>query len=141
MNHGDFWANNIMFQYDAFGKIKETYLVDYQIPKYGSPAQDLYYFLLSSAKFELKLKEFDFFIKIYYDNLVEHLRLLKYPKNIPKLNDIHAMLYKYGLWGKLNDKSFRPHCNIVNFSKDMELQLVLCLLSYLILVKMPTMRT
>ena len=88
-----------MFQYDAFGKIKETYLVDYQIPKYGTPAQDLYYFLLSSTKLDIKINEFDYFIKFYHDHLVQHLKLLKYPKNIPSLSDMHAMLLKYGILG------------------------------------------
>lgn len=100
LNHGDCWSNNIMFQYDSFGKINETYLVDFQMPKYGTPAQDLFYFLVSSAKLEIKIKEFDYFIKFYHDNLTENLRLLKYPKKLPSLKDIHIMLYKYGLWGK-----------------------------------------
>ncbi|XP_037817373.1 uncharacterized protein LOC119607501 [Lucilia sericata] len=99
LNHGDCWSNNVMFQHDAFGKIKETYLIDFQMPKYGSPAQDLYYFLLSSAKYEIKIKQFDYFIKYYHEQLVEHLKMLNYSKKIPALRDIHIMLYKYGLWG------------------------------------------
>lgn len=37
LNHGDCWANNIMFQHDAFGTIKEVLFVDFQVGKYGSP--------------------------------------------------------------------------------------------------------
>ncbi|XP_075145785.1 uncharacterized protein LOC142220493 [Haematobia irritans] len=99
LNHGDCWSNNVMFQYDAFGKIKETYLIDYQLPKYGTPAQDLYYFLMSSSQLEIKLKKFDYFIKFYHDHLSENLKLLGYSKNIPKLSEIHMHLYKYSLWG------------------------------------------
>lgn len=99
LNHGDCWSNNVMFQYDAFGKIKETYLIDYQLPKYGTPAQDLYYFLLSSTRYELKLSKFDYFIKYYHDHLCENLKLLNYPKKMPTLRDLHIMLYKYGIWG------------------------------------------
>lgn len=98
LNHGDCWSNNIMFQYDEHGKIKETYLVDYQIPKYGSPSHDLIYLLISSTSYDLKLSRFDFFIKFYHDNLVAHLKMLKYPKKIPTLKDIHIMLYNYGVW-------------------------------------------
>ncbi|KAH8283781.1 hypothetical protein KR054_001374 [Drosophila jambulina] len=98
LNHGDSWANNIMFQYDAFGKIKEVLLVDYQIPKYGTVAQDLYYFLLSSTKLEDKLTKFDYYIKVYHENLVEHLKILKYSKPIPSLRDIHLALFKYGFY-------------------------------------------
>jgi len=100
LNHGDCWSNNIMFQYDAFGKIKETYFVDFQIPKYGSPAQDLYYLLLSSTSFENKLKHFDTFIKMYHDELVKHLKILQYPKKIPSLRELHISLHKYSLWGE-----------------------------------------
>jgi len=89
-----------MFQYDAFEKIKEVYLVDYQLPKYGTVAQDLLYFLLSSTKLEDKLAKFDYYIKIYHDNLVEHLKILKYSKPIPSLRDIHLALFKYGYFGK-----------------------------------------
>ncbi|XP_011213900.2 uncharacterized protein LOC105233495 isoform X1 [Bactrocera dorsalis] len=99
LNHGDFWANNIMFQYDAFGKIKETYFVDFQCERYGSPVNDLYCFLISSISLDVKLKHFDYFIKYYHDNLIECLKLLKYPKKLPALKDIHIALYKYGTWG------------------------------------------
>ncbi|XP_017007948.3 uncharacterized protein [Drosophila takahashii] len=99
LNHGDSWSNNIMFQYDAFGKIKEVYMVDYQIPKYGTVAQDLQYFLLSSTKLEDKLTKFDYYIKVYHENLVEHLKILKYSKPIPSLRDIHLALFKYGFFG------------------------------------------
>ncbi|XP_017477775.1 PREDICTED: uncharacterized protein LOC108367629, partial [Rhagoletis zephyria] len=99
LNHGDFWANNIMFQYDAFGKIKETYFVDFQCSRYGSPVHDLYNLLLSSTQYEIKLKHFDYFIKYYHDQLIECLKLLRYPKKLPALKDIHIALYKYGVWG------------------------------------------
>ncbi|XP_065371975.1 uncharacterized protein LOC135963898 [Calliphora vicina] len=99
LNHGDCWSNNVMFQYDAFGKIKETYLIDFQMSKYGTPAQDLYYFLLSSTNYEIKIKHFDYFIKFYHDNLVEHLKLLNYSKQILSLTELHKMLFKYGVWG------------------------------------------
>ncbi|XP_075148827.1 uncharacterized protein LOC142222531 [Haematobia irritans] len=99
LNHGDFWANNIMFQYDDMGKLKDTYLIDYQLPKYGTPAQDLYYFLISSANYDVKLSKFDHFIRFYHDHLYENLKILNYGKKMPTLRDIHIMLLKYGIWG------------------------------------------
>ncbi|XP_065371987.1 uncharacterized protein LOC135963907 [Calliphora vicina] len=99
LNHGDCWSNNVMFQYDAIGKIQQTYLIDFQMSKYGTPAQDLFYFLLSSTKYENKIQQFDYFIKFYHDKLVENLRLLKYSKQIPSLKELHRMLLKYGIWG------------------------------------------
>ena len=100
LNHGDCWCNNIMFKYDENNKLLDTYLVDYQIPSYGSPAQDLMYFIITSAQLDIKINQFDYMIKFYHDNLVKHLSLLKYQKKIPTLKDIQQSLIKYGLWGK-----------------------------------------
>uniref|UniRef100_T1GGK0 CHK kinase-like domain-containing protein n=1 Tax=Megaselia scalaris TaxID=36166 RepID=T1GGK0_MEGSC len=62
LNHGDCWGNNIMFNYDSQGKVRETKFIDFQVPKYCSPVYDLYYFLISSASLELKFKHFNFFV-------------------------------------------------------------------------------
>lgn len=99
LNHGDCWSNNVMFKHDGEGNIIGTYLLDYQIPHFGTPAQDLYYLLLSSTKYEIKLQKFDYFLKYYYDCLKENLILLKYPKRLPLLKDIHIMMHKYNAWG------------------------------------------
>ncbi|XP_030571941.1 uncharacterized protein LOC115770689 isoform X1 [Drosophila novamexicana] len=100
LNHSDCWLSNIMFLYDrATGKLLDSYLVDYQMCKYGSVAFDLLYFLLSSPKLELKLNKFDYFIKQYYDQLIKHLKLLNYSKKLPSLIDIHTSLIKNGIWG------------------------------------------
>ncbi|KAH8247192.1 hypothetical protein KR038_000005 [Drosophila bunnanda] len=97
LNHGDCWANNIMFQHDAFGVIKETLFVDFQVGKYGSPANDLYYLILSSAAPELKTAKFDYLVRYYFDNLVENLKLLQYHRPLPKLKNLHAALFRNGL--------------------------------------------
>ncbi|XP_018804371.1 PREDICTED: uncharacterized protein LOC108978500 [Bactrocera latifrons] len=98
LNHGDFWANNVMFQYDDAGKVKETYFVDFQLTRYGSPMIDLYTLLLTSTSLDVKLKYFDYFIKYYHDNLIEYLTLLKYPKKLPTLKEIHIAMLKYGIF-------------------------------------------
>lgn len=100
LNHADLWTNNIMFQYTDDGQLLDTFFVDYAFPKYGSPAQDLLYFIMSSLQIDIKIKQFDHLIQYYHENLVENLQLLKYTKKIPTLKDIHIMLHKYGIWGK-----------------------------------------
>lgn len=100
LNHGDLWVNNIMFQYKEDGSLKETYFIDFQMGRYGSPAQDLLYFLLSSTNLDIKLKHFDYFISFYHQQLIEHLKLLHYKGIKPKLRDIHMALFKYDYWGK-----------------------------------------
>ncbi|XP_017088776.2 uncharacterized protein [Drosophila bipectinata] len=92
LNHGDAWINNLMFQYDSEGQLKETFLLDHQNAKYGNPAQDLYYFLMSSTELDIKVDKFDYLIKWYHDNLVEHATLLKYSGFLPELKELHTIL-------------------------------------------------
>lgn len=100
LNHGDSWCNNIMFNYNDEGKRNETILVDFQMCKYGSPAQDLLYFIFSSPKQEIRLEKFDYMIKYYHDNLIENLSILKYPKQSPTLADLHISLLRNRGWAK-----------------------------------------
>ncbi|XP_022218887.1 uncharacterized protein LOC111071709 [Drosophila obscura] len=101
LNHGDCWSNNIMFNYKDNGEVDRTIFVDLQIGKWGSPAQDLWYLICTSAQLDIKVKEFDHFIQIYHERLAECLKLLNYSKPIPSLRDLHIMMLKYGFWGPL----------------------------------------
>ncbi|KAH8384021.1 hypothetical protein KR009_011742, partial [Drosophila setifemur] len=94
LTHGDFWSSNLMCNYLPNDEIDELIMVDFQLCKWGSPAQDLLFFITISAASEIKIKEFDFFIRIYWERLVECLKLLKYQKPLPKLRDLQASLYK-----------------------------------------------
>ncbi|XP_061393588.1 uncharacterized protein LOC133329107 [Musca vetustissima] len=99
LNHCDCWTNNIMFQYDEAGQLLDIYFVDLAMPKYGSPAQDLMYFILSSLQADIKIKQFDHLIQYYHENLLEHLELLQYSKSKPSLRELHMLLHKYRIWG------------------------------------------
>ncbi|XP_030374217.1 uncharacterized protein LOC115623954 [Scaptodrosophila lebanonensis] len=99
LNHGDCWSNNIMFRHKENGDIDQTLFVDLQISKWGSPAQDLWYLITTSAALDIKVKEFDHFIKIYHERLVECLKLLQYSKKLPALKEIHSLMIKYSYWG------------------------------------------
>ncbi|XP_055856528.1 uncharacterized protein LOC129919609 [Episyrphus balteatus] len=96
--HGDLWTNNIMFRHNEEGKREETILIDYQMSRYSSPVLDLFYFLLSSPSLDIKVSCFDEFIQYYHENLVENLKLLKYPKKIPTLKQLRMDLMKYSFW-------------------------------------------
>lgn len=65
LNHGDLWGNNIMFRYNEEGAADKCLFLDYQAPKYGAPSQDLYYFIILSPAKNIKIQEFDYFIKYY----------------------------------------------------------------------------
>ncbi|KAH8267609.1 hypothetical protein KR018_005516, partial [Drosophila ironensis] len=93
LTHGDFWSSNLMCNYLSSGEINEVILVDFQLCKWGSPAQDLLFFITLSAAKDIKLKEFDSFVRIYWERLVECLSLLKYQKTLPKLRDLQSSLY------------------------------------------------
>lgn len=101
--HGDLWSNNIMFlhdeQIDGRGTIKDTRFIDFQMSRYCSPVFDLYYFLLTSPKLEVKVANFDDFVKFYHDHLVENLKLLQYPKKLPTLKDLQMDLLKKSTYG------------------------------------------
>ncbi|XP_034659857.1 uncharacterized protein LOC117895984 [Drosophila subobscura] len=98
LNHGDFWCNNFMFKYTDSGQVEDVCFVDFQLPKYGTPAQDLFCLLMTSPKFDIKLGKFDYFIEYYHRQLVEHLALLKYNQNAPTLSQLRANLRKNSLW-------------------------------------------
>lgn len=84
----------MMFKYNEKGEREDTILVDFQMGKYGSPCQDLAYFIFSSVNQAIRLEKFDYFIKYYHDNLKENLKLLDYPKPIPTLSELHIMFLK-----------------------------------------------
>lgn len=101
LNHGDFWCNNFLFKLDA-GSIQDVCFVDFQLPKYGTPAHDLFCLLMTTPNTHIKLERFDYFIEHYHQQLVEHLELLKYDRHIPTLSELQANLRKNGLWGELH---------------------------------------
>ncbi|XP_002097965.3 uncharacterized protein LOC6537409 [Drosophila yakuba] len=98
LNHGDAWINNIMFQHDSDGRVKETFLLDHQVTKYGNPAQDLYYFIMSSTQLDIKVDQFDYLIRWYHQNLQEHAKLLNYNGFVPSLKELHAILIQHSIF-------------------------------------------
>ncbi|EDV49486.1 uncharacterized protein LOC6553970 [Drosophila erecta] len=98
LNHGDAWINNIMFQYDFDGRVKETLLLDHQVTKYGNPAQDLYYFIMSSTQLDVKVDQFDYLIRWYHENLEEHAKLLNFNGFIPSLKELHVILMQHPIF-------------------------------------------
>ncbi|KAH8247556.1 hypothetical protein KR038_006309 [Drosophila bunnanda] len=94
LTHGDFSASNILYKYGEKGDLQEAYLLDFQICKWGSPAQDLLMMITISAEKGLRIKEFDNIVRIYWQYLIECLDILKYEKPYPQLRDLQSALYK-----------------------------------------------
>ncbi|XP_017104268.2 uncharacterized protein [Drosophila bipectinata] len=94
LTHGDFSANNLLYKYDLNGDLQNAFLLDFQLCKWGSPAQDLLFLLTLSPEKELRIREFDNFVRIYWEYLIEYLGILKYLKPMPKLRDLHGAITK-----------------------------------------------
>uniref|UniRef100_A0A182JZK9 CHK kinase-like domain-containing protein n=1 Tax=Anopheles christyi TaxID=43041 RepID=A0A182JZK9_9DIPT len=110
LNHGDMWCNNMMFQYDDSSKIKEITLVDFQMCMWSSPVIDLHYFIFSSVRANLKLRELDHLICYYYEQLTENLTLLAYGGVRPTLQDLHSDFIERQLYGLSTAFSVFPIC-------------------------------
>lgn len=100
LNHGDMWTNNIMFSHDANDEVKRSLFVDFQICKWGSPVQDLWYLFTTSVQVEIRAQEFDNIIATYHKRLVECLNVLNYSKQIPSLKELQIMMLKDSFWGE-----------------------------------------
>ncbi|XP_013107736.2 uncharacterized protein LOC106087291 [Stomoxys calcitrans] len=99
LNHGDCWSNNILFKHTDDGEVDDVLFVDFQNTNYGSPAQDLYVFIISSTQCNIKVSQFEHLIHYYHQHLEEHLKLLKYPlEQIPSLRELHQQLIENGFW-------------------------------------------
>jgi thiamine kinase-like enzyme len=103
LNHGDDWLNNLMFKIrDDDGSTEAVKLLDYQISYWGSPAGDLFYFLVSSVQDEFKTKHFDEFIAFYHSELVSSLTKLNFDsEKIPTLSELWMDLMEKRQLGEL----------------------------------------
>ncbi|KAG5681397.1 hypothetical protein PVAND_010838 [Polypedilum vanderplanki] len=86
LNHGDCWLSNILFINDENGNTSDCAFIDFQQCVFTSPAVDLLTLIITSVNTDIKLQYFDYFVKFYYENLVETLTILGYTdKKIPTL--------------------------------------------------------
>lgn len=92
LNHGDSWLNNILFKNDENGKTSEVKYVDFQLNFWGTPSNDLLYFISSSIRDDVKVKHFDDMIQFYHDELTKALKQLNYESHIPTLSELHIDL-------------------------------------------------
>ena len=105
-----------MFNYLASGELNEVLFLDYQICKWGSPAEDLLFFITISAAKDIRIKEFDHFVAIYHERLVECLKVLGFKGPIPKLRDLQKDMFdqKNTFYGTLSSLC----CNETNFNSN-----------------------
>ncbi|SPP84316.1 uncharacterized protein LOC117585913 [Drosophila guanche] len=94
LTHGDFWSSNILFRYNSNDGLDRALLLDFQHCKWGSPGQDLLFVITISAGKDLRLREYENFVRIYWEHLIDCLGILSYKKSLPQLRDLQAALYK-----------------------------------------------
>lgn len=99
LNHGDLWSGNILLNATLACDINDLCFVDFQRCRWGPPAQDLWELIICSAHHSIRIKQFDYFIRIYHTHLIQSLKLLKYAKPLPLLKELHMSMIKYGFWG------------------------------------------
>ncbi|KAK4874390.1 hypothetical protein RN001_013750 [Aquatica leii] len=87
LNHGDFWCNNLMFQYDADGAVKDVLFVDFQVSVFTSPFYDLHYFIATSTNLMVKEKHINDILHHYYDALVKNVKILEVKTCVPDWKD------------------------------------------------------
>lgn len=74
LNHGDCWKTNIMLKYDDQGTIESVKFVDFQASIVGSPALDVFSFIMSSVKYEVFEKNGGKLLETYVRALNEWLQ-------------------------------------------------------------------
>ncbi len=58
------------------------------------------YFIFTSVKSDIKLKDFDYFLQYYHENLVKSLKFFNYSKRIPTLKELQIDMLDRGFYGE-----------------------------------------
>ncbi|XP_018562291.1 uncharacterized protein LOC108904287 isoform X2 [Anoplophora glabripennis] len=76
MGHGDFWINNTMVKFEE-GRPVANKMVDFQNPRYLSPALDLFFLLWSSVKLDVLDEHYDNLVRFYHEIFIKQLKDLE----------------------------------------------------------------
>lgn len=95
--HGDLWKNNVMFQYDNSGKVKDVIILDFQFTCWASPAVDLHYLFRTSLIEDIQEEQLKDFVERYHSSLSEILTALGYRGKLPTFPQF---------WMEFTEKSF-----------------------------------
>ena len=118
LNHGDMWVNNMMFRYNENNgnseQPQDVVFVDFQMSIWGSPGIDLNYFFYTSLPVKLLKERREHLIRVYYDELQNCLKTLKYDE-IPSYQQIRDEVRKRELFGFFANHAIYP---IISIDKD-----------------------
>ncbi|XP_076625442.1 uncharacterized protein LOC143343926 [Colletes latitarsis] len=88
INHGDAWANNMLFRYDNNSQLIEHIFVDFQMSLYCSPAIDLHYFLSTSLSVDVYDNKIDVLLNEYLRTLCSTMKQLGCKTEPPTMDHI-----------------------------------------------------
>ncbi|XP_028982318.1 uncharacterized protein LOC107040561 [Diachasma alloeum] len=108
LNHGDLWINNIMFQNDEKGKLKDVRLLDYQFVVWSSPIIDLCYFLNAAPEPSLKGTNDDLFLETYLTRLSNTMKKIGCTSKPPTMDHLKKSLHKRRIFPLLCGVWFFP---------------------------------
>lgn len=98
VTHGDVWVPNFLIRYKD-NLPERTTIIDFQLTRYASLANDLTFFLYSCVDPNLVEADFDGLIEEYHKALVEGLSNLGSSATLISLEDIHEEIRKWNLFG------------------------------------------
>lgn len=96
--HGDAWLANILFKYASDGKLEDCRFIDFQQSVFTSPVIDLMHLIFTSAHADTKLENIEYYVKVYHSHLIDMLRDLEYPSEIPTLKSLQMEMLDRGFY-------------------------------------------
>ncbi|XP_055307283.1 uncharacterized protein LOC129571502 isoform X2 [Sitodiplosis mosellana] len=107
--HGDMWSNNTMFQFNDANIPTKACLIDWQIARYASPVLDVLYYIFLSTTKELRGRNYNMYLKTYYESLSSHLRRLgSDPDEVFPFSALQEQLQKFGKYALIQASFLLP---------------------------------
>ncbi|KAH0567432.1 uncharacterized protein LOC123274535 [Cotesia glomerata] len=108
LNHGDCWANNVMFRENDANEPLEVRLVDFQLPIWSSPAIDLLYLLGFGPASDIMYILDDFFLEKYLTTLKNTMEKLDCKRKPLTLDELKLSMWKRRSLGLISGLIFYP---------------------------------
>ena len=70
--HADFWASNILFQYDAENQPSNAVMVDFQHVGIGDPIRDIFSLIYSSTTSSFRFKHMEMLLRGYFSQFQKY---------------------------------------------------------------------
>lgn len=103
--HGDLWANNILFKYDADKKPTACCLIDFQLARYNPPVHDILCFLQFTTTRKLREKYNETLFRTYYDSMATVMKeanlnvseIFSWNEFVESIQDLRIMCMIHGV--------------------------------------------